>query len=729
MSEIASEPASPPAAPSLTAAERDDFHTGRKLAFDPNDPAQGMRQDHAEYPTWRGWALGLCATIFIAAVIPYVDFVLTRGGEGSMYSFNAFPMLSVVMALLLLGGAAFCNHGLGRRLHFTRQDLTMAFCMTMVTYTIAGVGFWSFWSSGVTASRHFATEENRFNQLVNPHLTPGFFVEDPPGNADPAIPRPVEWFYTGLPPGGEIPWAAWTGPFLRWSVVVLCMYGIWFAISALLSRRWSEHERLPFPMAQVPAEMFGDYDASGAVRKSFFSYRAAQWGIAFTFLLQSWNSLAYYHPSMPSIPLINWGWGGRPYFSEPPWKFIGDFHYHIFPTIIGLTFLLSVDVAFSLWFFYFVHKVLRIGLGETYGGEAIERACSSQGTGALFALVLMSFWMARSELGHSIKLAITGRRDASVAEDELSPRATLVLLLASFLGAVVWLSVAGVGAGWAMAIVMLFMLVVTGLTRLIAEAGVFAAQFFDFPIKLLSFSATPALMGTQNYVMLSVWDRMFALDWFRIVPMPAILHALHLSSTTGLRRKTAMSGMALAVVLALGVGFFSFLGTVYTQGGANSWGWFMRDWPPDEVKTHATVVSQIESYKERRAKAQAQGEELKRSEIPQAAQTDWKNLSWMGVGSLIMTAFMLLRRFIFWWPHPAGYVMWMCFPPFDRLWLSFFLGWACKFGITKYGGLRAYNLSRRFFIGMVIGEAVASVVWTLVALYIGQKGYYPVRMS
>ena len=75
-------------------------------------------------------------------------------------------------------------------------------------------------------------------------------------------------------------------------------------------------------------------------------------------------------------------------------------------------------------------------------------------------------------------------------------------------------------------------------------------------------------------------------------------------------------------------------------------------------------------------------------------------------------------------PHPIGYVMWMGTWPIHRMWFSYFLGWVFKLLILKFGGQRTYLAWRRFFIGLIIGEALAVIFWTIVQGYTGhQEGY------
>ncbi|MBI3832040.1 MAG: hypothetical protein HY291_21135 [Planctomycetes bacterium] len=708
--------------PTTDSSREDDasYKVGPRLSVNSLGGLAGLEEKALEGATWRGWVIGLLATAGLSLLVPYADFVMLAAN----FSFNSFPMLPMLLLLGLILCVNLTVYALGTRLGLKKQDLVLVCCMTTVVFAIPGVQFWTFWSTGVTAPYYYARPENRWAALLQPYLTPGFFPTDP---ADPNDlgPRPVEWFYSGLPPGRSIPWSAWAGPYLHWIAAVAFMYGIWFGVSALLQRRWSEHERLPFPISQVPAEMLAGFDDPTGQSKGIFSQKLFWWGVLGAFLAHGLNGLNSFFPNVPTLNLMNWNVHTK-YLTEPPWKYIGALHLHIYLSIIGLTYLLSLDVAFSLWFFYWIQKFVNLTCSNVYGQETLNEAYSAQGSGGLLALVLFGFWAGRAEIKQSLYEALGLRTREEHNTNDLSPRAIWLLLLGSYAGAAAWLCWAGVDLHWALLIVMLFVLVTTGLARLIAEAGVFAMQIYNFPVHLLTAAAPPALLGGKNLMMLTIWDRMFTADWFRIASLPNILNSLHLARLTGLRSRTAMSGMAAGLTLMFALSFFTFLGLVYTNGGASNGGWFLNAYPQWECEVMAGKMAPLESW-QKKVEA-AQGKPIPQKEVPAVAQVDWPKLLWIGVGFVVIGGFNIARRYLFWWPHPAGYVLWMA-ATVDRLWFSFFLGWAMKWAVSKYGGMRFYIEMRRFFIGLVIGESLAALFWAVVAMWSGHHGTYALQMG
>ena len=69
-------------------------------------------------------------------------------------------------------------------------------------------------------------------------------------------------------------------------------------------------------------------------------------------------------------------------------------------------------------------------------------------------------------------------------------------------------------------------------------------------------------------------------------------------------------------------------------------------------------------------------------------------------------------------------MMWMGLWPIRCMWFTYFLGWLIKTLILKFGGQRIYLRWRNFFVGLIVGEALATVVWLLVAFLTGSHDGY-----
>jgi hypothetical protein len=697
-----SAPALPAASASRKSKPTSLWHAPR---FAPGevDRIQEIQVHRTEGATWRGWLLGSLFVALIAALTPYLDYIVAS----TRLSFTAFPMAPITILLVLAVAGAGCARLLGNTLGLTRQDLTLVFCMTMVTYALAGFGFFMTWSASAAVPWYGATPENKWEKNILPLLaedwTPSFFLPQDPGQEAVGQPRPVEWFFQGLPKGASIPWWVWVQPYALWCLAMLFLYGIWFSVAGLLSRRWSEHERLPFPVAQVPEEMITGFEGHGG-RKWLFADRLALLGFGLVFALHLWNMGG---SSFEFIQSIHLQYFLSDKFTEPPWNAMGQIRIMLTFTVVGMSFLLSRDVAFSLWFFFVVKKALYLVFGQVHGTTLMEGATKSIGTGALLMMALVSLWAARTELGRSFRQALT-QKERQDEGGEVAPLWLWGVLFASFIGVVEWLYCWGISPVWAALGTLVLILMMIGLTRLVAEAGAYAALMSSFPTHILTWAATPALLGGKNLLLLTIWDRVQGADFFRIVPLPLVMNALQTSRLMGLRMRTVFAGMALAVVLTLGVSFFSYLGTIYPQGQNQIGEWYGRNIVANDIDNRvAKHIPKIKDWHRDAAKAEQEGRAMPQAEV---ARVNWRDLSWAGIGGALLAIFAFARTFLFWFPHPAGMVMFMCPAPHDKLWFCFFLGWAFKWGITSFGGMRAYLAWRRFFIGMVVGESAAVIL-------------------
>lgn len=684
----------------------------RKASASPTSlPAEFSLQRH-EGATWRGWLLGLGCVTLLALFIPYCDLVL----RGTTFSNHMFPASSVFFLFVLVAAVTYALAKLRSWLGLTRQDLVLVFAMTMVSNALPGNGFWTYWIAQVSGGFFHQSAENRFGELVLPHVPHAWSPHDTESS------RPLEWFYTGLPDGQALPWGAWAGPYALWCGALLMIFGAIFALCGLLRRQWSEHEQLAFPLAQLPEDMLKGIDGSGG-QVPFLKDRAALWGIALVFVFHSWNNLSDYSGSIPRIPQ---GSSMRQYLSEPPWNGLVPFYVFVYPSVIGLTYLISLEVSFSLWIFFVVSRVLAMFLIQagllSPARSFWEGPFVDLGTGALLALALGCFYMARKELGGSFLEAI-GLRTRERDPSEPSARFWWLMLGFSVSGSLAWMMLAGISVLYGALLLLILLTVFTGLTRLTSEGGLFFMQMYTIPVEMLSMVQVPAVLGMSQVVKLTIWDRVMIADWFRVAFMPNVMTTMHLSSRTGLRQRTLLGGLTAAIVVALSVSFFSFLYTAcHTPGGAMAMSPLYGDFPRHEYSKLARTAAQIEAFETRQAEAIARGSELPISEYPQSARRDWTQIGWIGGGGVLLSLTLVVRKFFFWFPHPIGFVMWMGPYPLVCLWFSFFLGWLIKLAIVKFGGAQVYLNTKRFFIGIVVGEACATVIWKLVAACFGNVG-------
>jgi len=65
----------------------------------------------------------------------------------------------------------------------------------------------------------------------------------------------------------------------------------------------------------------------------------------------------------------------------------------------------------------------------------------------------------------------------------------------------------------------------------------------------------------------------------------------------------------------------------------------------------------------------------------------------------------------------------------DGIWPSIFIGWLIKTLITTYGGARGYRAARPLFLGLVLGEVFAVILWTAVPVVLVLLGADPATLG
>ena len=81
-------------------------------------------------------------------------------------------------------------------------------------------------------------------------------------------------------------------------------------------------------------------------------------------------------------------------------------------------------------------------------------------------------------------------------------------------------------------------------------------------------------------------------------------------------------------------------------------------------------------------------------------------MTFMGGGMILTAILFVLRMRFFWWPlHPAGYPLAVS-SSIDYFWFTFFISWALKAVILKYGKVKGYQRAIPFFFGLILGDFI-----------------------
>ena len=461
------------------------------------------------------------------------------------------------------------------------------------------------------------------------------------------------------------------------------MFFAYLCLATILRKQWVENEKLSFPLAQLPLELIRGGEGS------FFSSRLFWIGFAIPFTIFTINGL---HNLFPTIPGITMQINLKQYLTNRPWSMVSLFMAFLSPAAIGF-FLLPTDLLFSLWFFFILGKVqeaslIQLGMvpeSTPHGGAHLP--VGAQATGAWFALAAYLIYVSRPHLKRVWHAAKTGRDEASRGE-LLSYRTAVFGLAFSFMVMIVWAVAAGMSLWLALFQLAVFLFIqAIIMARSTSEGGLLMTEGTFVPADLLAAGMARNPLGPQNLTVLAFLDGMFTRD-LRGILLTGILDGQRVADGVSLAPATLMS-FTLAVVMAM----------LLAEA--------LHIWLPTKVARPLPLHLPF-----------AQHPVLPREPGGDArtVPTKWYYLGWVGCG-MAVTAFLgWMRMRFYWWPlHPLGYALTSTWTILV-FWCPILIAWICKASISRYGGMGAYQRARPFFLGMVFGEFIAAMGWTLVAM-------------
>jgi len=652
----------------------------------------------------------ILVSLLLAAVfgycIPVVDFKFSNTFLGAMHM--PAGAIAVLLALLLVVNPLLKL--LSRRLSFSRNEILTVYITCLFSTLVPGRGAENFFVPNILSSFYFATRENKWLDFLTPYLKPWMTPALNPNRTYNAA--PVEGWYTGLRAGEPIPWELWLKPLLAWSALILAIQVMHACLAVLLRAQWAEREALAFPLLRLPLEMTEDTDSLGAAHArlgAFFQNPLVWCGFGVSVAIEMLNGLSLYFPNVPAFPL---SLPTGPLFTEAPWNQMGTVQMQVFPAIVGISFLLTSEVSFSLWFFHLFSKAqYMVSYLIGFPPAALDSPLWTRGwakgfigyqqVGALLAYVAILGWVGREHWKHVARRAL-GRAAAQPSEqsEALSYPVAFwgaALAMIFILG---WSVAAGIRLDVAILLWAFYLAVSLALTRLVAEAGLLFVQTGWMALGPLAFlvGAGPGhLIDAASAAPASMVSSSIMLD-MRGFLMPSFLQGFKLAHDRKIPARPLLKLIAGCILISFCVGLVTIIRLGYAVGGLQLAKWW------------ATAAGSQPAI---HAVAFARGIET----------NYFVNWCWVGVGAVATWGMMAARARLTWFPlHPIGLVM--CVPfAMHAMWLSIFLGWSAKVLITRFGGTDSYRKVIPLFLGLALGDIVMVVFWIAIDAWQGRTGH------
>ncbi len=421
------------------------------------------------------------------------------------------------------------------------------------------------------------------------------------------------------------------------------------------------------------------------------------------------DGLHYLYPAVPYLSIAptmdSWNSNNLMVFlQDMPWRAIGWLPVTFYPAVIGMCFLVPLDLLFSCVFFFFWWKamyVLSAALGLSMGySESLSKSVfpwtNEQMFGGYLAIALAPLLVGRRYL-KLVWLRIRG------LSSEVDDTGEAMRYRHAFLGVVVGIVLlaafaiyGGMGVHLALLFFVMYYVVSLAVARVRAEFG---SPVHDFhlagPGQTMTYIGGTANFRHQDLTMLSL------LWWFnrayRQHPIGNAIEGVQMAARTRMRARAVVVAMVLATLVGTVAIFWAWLHYAYKLGVASGWG--------GGDARGVEMCNNLQSWLEN----------------PTQAQPD--SLFAMAGGFAITMLLAAARtRFVGWPLHPVAYAVSASWS-IHLVWMPMVIAWVAKATILRYGGLRLYRRAVPFFFGLILGESVIGCGWTFVSLVLHVPNY------
>ena len=624
----------------------------------------------------------LAGSLLSAAVAfwgPY-NSLMVRG------SYLTIDFTTAAAILLLFMLALVVNTSLRRllpSLSLTTGEMAVTYLMAAIACSICTMGLTLYLIPILPAIYYLATPENEWAQDIQPYV-PHWLV---PQGED-----AIQGFYEGVARGEAIPWMVWIKPLLAWIPVLLGLYLVMISLAVLFRRQWMEHERLAYPLAQLPLVMCSQ--ERGRALNAFFRNPVMWAGFAVPFIVTSMNGLHAYHHFIPGISLS----AGIPILPN-----LESLSVVVSFPMMGFAYLTHQEVTLSIWLFYLLGYALKgyftyIGLTRTLNLDIYAQSdggpiLSYVQFGALMALTGYTLWTARGYLKRTWRAAF---RRGGGDTDESSMRSVYAQLILGLVLMTGWFIAAGVPWWASVTFVLVAAATFLGITRILCESGLAATRAQLITPTVVRTVYGTALLGGPGAVSVLALGQVWMSD-VRTFVMASAANGLKVAESVT-RKGVLLWSMILAVILGVGVSVWTTLYYAYQSGANNANAWFFLGGPRYTIDFAARYLRE-------------------------PVGPDLPGLALIGAGGAVMLALYWVRAHLLSFPvHPMGLAVSQMMLT-RHMWFSVFLVWLVKAALIRYGGPNLLRRVRPFFLGFILGQFAVIAFWLVIDVITGAQGH------
>ncbi|MCG9134413.1 hypothetical protein J5I95_22340 [Candidatus Poribacteria bacterium] len=467
----------------------------------------------------------------------------------------------------------------------------------------------------------------------------------------------------------------WLTPVMSWFGFLFAMLFVMVCITLIVRKPWTEDEKLAYPIIQLPARMTSE---------GFFTNRLMWTAFGLMVAFDTINGLHHIFPAIPAVFEKEY----RFRFTEKPFSAMGWLRLGIYPFVLGIGFLIPLDLLFSSWFFFWVWKMQQL-MGSVAGLEGTGYPyINYQGFGAYMGIFLIAVWRGRKYLQnlHGTKVDVTSTRD------EPTTRRTLILALIAGIAFLIFFCLKAGMSLWATLVFFgLYFAFSTAVSRMRAELG---SPMHDLhytgPERVMVAAVGTRPLGPNNLSMFSFF--WFFTRTFDSHPMPHQLEGFKLASTSGIRSRFMLFAILAALFVGILSQFWALISIPYRLGAVHE-------------MSHVPLIYGAEPWRNLQ------------NWLTHPLDPDYWALGFTGIGLLFSLFLMLMRMKFFWFPfHPAAYAAVCGSWAVNYIWFTLLVAWGLKLILLKYGGRNAHRKAMPFFLGLILGQFTVGSLWTILGM-------------
>jgi len=371
------------------------------------------------------------------------------------------------------------------------------------------------------------------------------------------------------------------------------------------------------------------------------------------------------------------------------------------PEIVGLGYLVPVDVLLSIWGFFLLFRFENFFVtmsGYQISNFPFERA---QGMGAYAGLMIFLVWVGRKHLGQVVQMALGGPRQDWDRDELLPSRLAFWGLVAGVVGFSAFCLAAGMSWGLTLSYVLLSYGAALVYIRIRAQTGLpinYVLPREEVADLILALKPTTGHFDRAGLKSEAIYATVTGVSRMTFPQLGAFsMEGIRIGSRAHLRRRHVLTALTYGLALGLIVGLYMHLQAYYSFGA--------------NVLDGGTTSAGYRAAQARGALDRLSTRAFTRVPMDLPASTA------RAVGLVLTVVMLWLRvRFLRFPLNPLGLAISGSYG--HSIWFPAFMAWLSKTLILRLGGPHTYRVATPIFLGLAIGHVLfAGGIWGLVGAF------------